>query len=258
MNPMDTSEIREIEIEATRTDCKLDPKKYYVKKTRSTDEEESSSTEEDSQPGEENTAVYFFAALSPEFIKVSKLLETPSNHYEQQAGYIFCSKGYIEDVRVYGDGDPIDARNCGMGTVLSSLCMNDGELNLMSASKIDKKFRNNNKVASTVKKGCKKFIGLTMVAIPPKGAYAYFSAAISSGYNRMLIKIDSSTFKWMDTEKARSCYDKTTGQFGEAEHPKIEGHGKAWYFCDDIPGKFPKFPSTDQCFLDSDQLPEPL
>ena len=235
---MNTDDVQEIEIEASKTDCKINPKKYFVKKMKK-------------EVGEENVSVHFFATLSSEFVKNSEVSIT--DRYKQQAGYIWCSKGYIENVHVNGEGHTVDARDCGIGSVLSTLCMNDGELNLMPTSRIDIEFIKKPKVANTVKTGCKNFVGLQMVAQPPKGAHAYFSAAINLGYNRILIKIDANTFKWMDTQKVRSCY-ADTGMIGKEGDAKIRGHGKTWYFCEELPGKFPKFPSTDKCFIDADEL----
>ena len=50
-------------------------------------------------------------------------------------------------------------------------------------------------------------------------------------------------YLWMDTERAKKCYDATTGKIGEG----ITGYDQDWWFCETIPGKFPKFPSLNIC-----------
>ena len=47
----------------------------------------------------------------------------------------------------------------------------------------------------------------------------------------------------MDTEKAKKCYNDETGKIGNG----ITGYKKNWWFCESIPGKFPKFASIDRC-----------
>ena len=39
---------------------------------------------------------------------------------------------------------------------------------------------------------------------------------------------------WMDTERAKDCYDVTTGNIGKG----IKGYDNNWWFCETIPEKF--------------------
>ena len=88
-----------------------------------------------------------------------------------------------------------------------------------------------------------------MVANPLQGAFAYFSAAIKTNYHKMLIQSECETlkhYKWINTDDARTNYDETTGMIG-----KIMARGKNWWFCDEVVGQLPKFPSLDPCKIDS-------
>ena len=144
---------------------------------------------------------------------------------------------------VNGPDYDIDARNCGIGTVFASLCMTDPELNLMPRERIDNLFRKDLLTAKTIKKGCSKFIGLLMMSTDAGGPYKNFNAALKNGYNKFLIKTKKQKYLWMDTVRAKKCYDHDTGDFGD----KIEGWGNSWWFCEEIPGKFPKFSSLNIC-----------
>ena len=76
--------------------------------------------------------------------------------------------------------------------------MIDPDLNLLPQSEMVKEFWDKHpKISSTVRTGgCKKFIGLQMEAEPIKGAYAYFSAAIKWGYNKMYVEDASEKYGW--------------------------------------------------------------
>ena len=52
------------------------------------------------------------------------------NQFENQIGFAMCSNGWIDKVRVKSEPD-LDARNCGIGTVFTTLCMIDPELHML-------------------------------------------------------------------------------------------------------------------------------
>ena len=65
-------------------------------------------------------------------------------------------------------------------------------------------------------------------------AYAYFSAAIKSGYNKIFMRNDCAhvtdqltDYIWRSTDDAKDKYDAKTGNFGE-----LVGREKNWWFCD--------------------------
>ena len=244
VQPMTATNIQIIQIEASRKNCKLNSvtasKLYYIKKVVFGD---------DNTPVDDVVTI-FFAALTPNFVRIED--GALDSHYENQLGYSRCKKGYIDYVRVNcGTENPrqINARDCGISTVLSSLCMVDPQLNILSRSTIDRKFRGNYRLAKAIKKGCRKFVGLLMQADPRTGAYAYFSAARKYEYNKILIKNDANKFKWVNTDHAWSCYDGQTGRigYGMEMDEGIEGYDKEWWFCAEIPGRLQTFSTLDHC-----------
>ena len=225
---MKYDEIQSIKVDVAKKECKLKPGEYYIKKDVRT-----------LLPGK----AFFFASKHKEFVPNDDANPLDwINQFKNQIGFAMCSNGWIDAVRVKDEKD-LDARNCGMSTVFTTLCMIDSELHMLPNSKIDSEFTGDFHTAKTIKKGCRKFIGLYMVADPLTGAYGYFNAAMKNGYNKLLIKTDKEKYQWMDTEKAKKCYDDKTSKIGNG----ITGYEKNWWFCEEISGKFPKFASIDRC-----------
>ena len=158
--------------------------------------------------------------------------------YQHEIGYIRCRPGLIEQVWI-NDGrmsmlNPhyrANARGCGISTILAKLCMKDLQiyavdnenkaLDLLIDEGLDYETRRN------VEEHCVKFVGLFMIAEPPVTAHAYFSAAIESGYDRMLIEYcDNRYHNLYDIAMARQNYDPNTGNIGQ-----IPSKNKNWYFC---------------------------
>ena len=81
-----------------------------------------------------------------------------------------------------------------------------------------------------------------MMSEHKSGAYAYFNAALKNGYQKMLITKDNGCNQWYDTKVAKERYDAKTGKIGNAD-----SIGKMWWFCEEIPGRFTKFPSLNVC-----------
>ena len=50
----------------------------------------------------------------------------------------------------------------------------------------------------------------------------------------------------MDTEDAKERFDKDTGRF-KHQNGDQAGDQKNWWFCEEIPGKFPKNSETKLC-----------
>merc|ERR1712198_744123 len=88
--------------------------------------------------------------------------------------------------------------------------------------------------------------GLEMWSEDVGGPYKNFNAAINTGLNKFLIPNNKDKYVWMDTERARSCYDPKTKTIGPE---KLAVFGKRWWFCDEIKGSFPKFPNLKRCKL---------
>ena len=107
--------------------------------------------------------------------------------YRNQIAYGWCTKGWVKKIEV--NAQPINARECGISTVLTQLCMVDPEigdigegnevLDLLKSYKAEK---------SAFLTTCLYTVGLKMAANPKTGAYAYFSAALKTGYTKMQVQ----------------------------------------------------------------------
>ena len=231
LGPMKMGEIKMFKVDPSKKDCKLNPNGvYYVKKE---------------SVGQSS---FFFASLDKEFKLNEEVTLYPiKDRYISQAGYTDCSPGYIDYTETYdGTRGTPDIRNCGVGTVFATLCMVDPELNILPSNRIDEEFKDEPSTARIIKKGCSKFLGLQMWSEDVGGPYKNFNAAINTGLNKFLIPNNKDKYVWMDTERARSCYDPKTKTIGPE---KIAVFGKRWWFCDEIKGSFPKFPNLKRCKL---------
>ena len=136
---MSLTNILAIKIPETKTECKIkDSEVYYLKKVRF----------------QEQNIIAFFAALSAEFVRVVGSGRF-NGRYETQLGHITCDKGWIDFVRVNDGEEPgeLDARNCGISSVLTALCMVDPELNTLPRTAIDTKFRHHYKLGKKMRRG---------------------------------------------------------------------------------------------------------
>ena len=230
VDKMKTGEIRAFDVDPSKSEtCPLQQKTYYVRKEPCDHSRKYCDDAEDCVGYLGN--VYFYASLDQKFEKSG---DTIKNRYETQLGYIKCRKGYIENVWVNSEKEKNPARGCGIAPVFTSLCMVDPELNFLTDSELENFFHGKyaREYVRNIKKDCKIFIGLFMVADPLTGAYAYFSAAIKSGYKKMLV-YDYGDLKpvWMYIEDAKKEYDASTGMIGN-----IMGMMEEWWFCTEFEG----------------------
>ena len=228
---MKTEEIRAFDVDPSKQEkFPLQQKKYYVRKESCDHSGKYCEFGEDTCISYLGTA-YFYASLDEKFTRSG---DTIMNRYETQLGYIKCRKGYIEKVWVNSKEEKNPARGCGIAPVFTSLCMVDPELNFLTDSELENFFHGKyaREYVRNIKKDCKTFIGLFMVADPLTGAYAYFSAAMKSGYKKMLV-YDYGDLKpvWMYVEDAKKEYDASTGMIG-----KIMAKSNDWWFCNEFEG----------------------
>ena len=229
IKPMKYDDIRMFKVDNSKTKCKLKPGEYFIKKQMHY-----------LRPGK----TMFFASKDKAFdVNPNNEKHDLKKYYKNQLGFSSCSKGWIGLVEVNGPETDIDARQCGIGTVLVSLCMNDPELNMLAAAKVEWEFKDDFHTVKAIIKGCRKFLGLMNQADPPSGARMNFKAAKTTGFNKFLIKNEKEKYVWMDTERAEKCYNDLTGEIGK----EISGLVNDWWFCEEIPGKFPKFPNLNPC-----------
>ena len=165
-----------------------------------------------------------------------------SDHYENEIGYALCNPGWIQMVYV----EP-KARDCGLATVLTELCLIDPDINQNTDEntvyrKIDKRLERNDEVREMeehLRTSCSNLMGLEMTVTPFKGAYAYFSAAMRMKYQYMAVQpYDAELghcgqkFKYYQVDQAQQHFDENTGRIEDGKGD-TEGTGRKaqWYFC---------------------------
>ena len=207
------------------------------------------------------TSVYFLP------IEVSNKLQI----YEGQIAYIVCTHGWIELLNVFPaslGANPEDPKRCGVGTLLSELCLIDPHVN---RGKIEgnkargelKKYRN---AFDMSEKDCNRLVGLSMQAkfkegfsgdLDPEsgilgpwksGGRVYLTAAKNMGYGITMVdrtpKKRINVFGYEEyevtiyqTHIAREYYDPNSGNIlpccGKDYECKADYHN--WFFCSFIP-----------------------
>ena len=175
-------------------------------------------------------------------------------------GFSTCHPGWIDLVIVneviVKDSKNFNARECGLATVLTELCLIDPELNYLFDTPIKPhrapkpnramtKLSDYPKPFDDVQTYCNALMGMLMGVEPKKGAHAYFSAALRAGYRRMIV-FDGTTFHYFWVTDAQQRYvneGQDSGTIGlidgcccEAcgQTAPCDTWGKDWYFCKDI------------------------
>ena len=221
-----TNTVKGFEIDTSnKLDCKLENKKFYVKKVL---------WKESAENGKEYR---FYGSLNEEFIEIDK------GQYEEQIGFGWCGMGFIFETFVEGSTEekkeevvpteevpieevPIDARNCGIAVIFSVLCMSDTDVNPGNEINLDLNWRFEiyPPAIEMIKNRCEKVIGLDMGANPPKGANAYFSAAIRTGHKIMIVqKIEEDEFAFIPVDLAQQSFNENGYTL-----PKYYNN---WFFC---------------------------
>ena len=180
--------------------------------------------------------------------------------FENQIAVIFCSHGWIDALHVFDqsfrkEGPFENPRRCGIGTVLSELCLIDPEIYNP---------RDPNMARSYLKKypikleDCHKLVGLTMLTksrasltdtsvLVPAAGHTYLTAALSTKYEKLVIapSTDSSSdssngspstnpFWIYDIQVAKDNYDSRTGHIDECcGNERCDAYGQHWFFCSD-------------------------
>ena len=173
-----------------------------------------------------------------------------------ELGSIQCKNGWIDMIEVM-DEEPLNARGCGISSVLLELCMIDPEVNFLYhpfqryPSEAIKKLERFPDVLQDIVEYCKCLIGLRNTANPKSAAFGYFEVANSRGYRRMMVQSFSRQGQdpntppthihkyW--TEDAQKKFDKRTGNIRLDESCDQGCQGKTckaweeiWYFCKDV------------------------
>ena len=187
----------------------------------------------------------FYAITGDTFTKLQQQQASTSFNklqYENEIASITCQPGWVGFVKIQ-----IIARNCGLATVLTELCMIDKEIPQITDknkafSKMYEENRGNDEIRATeghLRTFCMNLVGLEMEAQPYTGAYAYFSAAIRLKYHFMAVQPFSKSldkceprFKYYQVERARNYYDEKSGRIEDGKgDTKGSGYQARWYFC---------------------------
>ena len=201
------------------------------------------------------TVQTFFYAISGR-IDFQKTKNGNNTHaYESQVASIRCIPGFIEGVEVFEKSlEPQgilsfppswpgfkrgfqNSRGCGIGIVLTELCLIDPELNNIDSKNkakkqlLDYKGMEGYDLVST---RCVKLVGLVMASIPTGAAHVYFSAANRMGYKKLAIA-QPTRLNIYETSVARTKFNAETGiiQACCEEKDDCSALWRSWYFCDE-------------------------
>ena len=215
----DISQAKKIALDITKR-CTLEENKFKVTKVKEDDQ------------------FVFYAITGENFHRL------PSDDFENQIGLAECKIGWIEHVFV----EP-RARNCGVSTVLTELCMIDPELSGNSQDSenlvyenINRGLERNDEMAQAeeyLRSNCNSLMGLLMIANPLSGAFGYFNAAKRRNYHLMVVQFYDSglekcgrKFKFYEVKRAENLYNENTGRIEDDEgDPVGSGYEAKWYFC---------------------------
>ena len=178
--------------------------------------------------------------------------------YKHQIGAITCGPGWIFNLDVYDNAELkikneqgryvdriVNARKCGVGVVLTELCLLDSDINALDEHNRGKALLDDNGI--TLYTNCHKFVGLTMAAHSPGDGHIYLSSAIRIGYQRLLVyrgglmageigEEQEVNYNTYETRDARQNFDSSTGDIGPCcGNDRCEAWMKNWYFCDLTP-----------------------
>ena len=188
---------------------------------------------------------------------------TVKRKYENQIAYIRCTHGWIHDLTVFDQslnpGGPTEnPQRCGIGTVLTELCLIDpavhdlrgkGNLALEKLSEFPSEFH-------MAKRDCLNLVGLRMSANPQRAANVYFNAAINMMYGLLMVDnsegnpqpllgaehdnaarpsdpIQNPIQIFKPIQNAKDNYDPITGNILPCEPCDVMCHawGRRWFFC---------------------------
>ena len=190
--------------------------------------------------------------------KTHESLQDERSRYNDQIGWASCQPGWIANVWVNdGKGDDskykINARQCGIASVLTQLCLMDPKLNGRNQERGNSAILELGEAADLlgytdkIKENCKQFVGLVNAADPKSGAFAYFSAAIRENYGDMMVQQRQKKrqndgharrpklqdFSIYETQNAKKYYNPDTGMIGKCgcNDYVCDAHNAVWFFC---------------------------
>ena len=178
--------------------------------------------------------------------------------YESQVAFIVCTHGWIELLYVFPaslGASPEDPRRCGVGTLLSELCLidphvNRGKVEGNKARRGLQKYRN---AFDMSEKDCNRLVGLQMQAkfkgtTKKAGGRVYLTAAMNMGYGILMVdrtpKKRINVFGYEEyevtiyqTHIAREYYDPNSGNILPccSKDYECNANHRDWFFCSFAP-----------------------
>ena len=157
--------------------------------------------------------------------------------YIGQIAYAYCNPGEVSQIQV-ADA-PRDARQCGIATVLTELCLLDPDIYEKGEENRAYRLLRNHDVTTM---SCGQAVSLQMASDPKKGAYAYFSAASRTGYNKLVVNWPNSDYAQIaiyDTDHAKQAYNAETGIIEpcvicQNTDVPCEAFQAKWIFCKEV------------------------
>ena len=167
-----------------------------------------------------------------------------SQKYERQIAFIECRHGWINYLTTFeqslGTTGPIEyPRNCGIGTVLTELCLIDPDLNIRRQGNEARLLLEGYPEFNMIEQNCDKLMGLSMEVDEIPTGHVYFTAAINMGYMHLIIdekwrtKVrKSGGLKIYPTQVAKQNFDTASGAILPCcDNLRCNAHGSMWFFC---------------------------
>ena len=157
--------------------------------------------------------------------------------YIGQIAYAYCNPGEVSQIQI-ADA-PRDARQCGIATVLTELCFLDPDIYEKGEENRAYRLLRNHDVTTM---SCGQAVSLQMASDPKTGAYAYFSAASRTGYNKLVVNWPNSDYAQIaiyDTDHAKQAYNAETGIIEpcvicQNTDVPCEAFKAKWIFCKEV------------------------
>ena len=218
---LETNEIEVFDININRVKCALAPApaKYWIMKQ--------------TDPDDANGFIFYAASYEAFTLGITSISKFPKRRQAGHIGYAECERGMIYFVEVKET-----AQGCGIGKVLSSLCMLDPSIH---------KLENSKALASSAKEWthgeakfleqCRRLIGLNMSSKTVAGGFAYINAAHLTGYQYLVVQVFDSDKSCVKDEFVRyeihwiRAEGKYNGKTGLIAGDKGTGKGANWLFC---------------------------
>ena len=161
--------------------------------------------------------------------------------YIGQIAFADCNPGEVDKIEVAEKNkvQPRDARQCGIATVLTELCLLDPDIYEKGEKNRAYRLLRNHDVTTM---SCGQAVSLQMGADPKSGAYAYFSAASRTGYNKLVVNWPNSDYAQIaiyDTDHAKQAYNAETGIIEpcvicQNTDVPCEAYKAKWIFCKEV------------------------